>query len=278
MQQSSPDLLKVTDSADSHVTNPIYVEIDDKSTSDMGLLVEKEEEEGSRQVVGEPPVGRIISYESANESEEGDGSESSAFLQKRKRASSESNVKESPQQPKLAPLTKPANVGRSKSLRQAPSRPELPPRPVVTPPTHQEVLSPPPGESETAPMISVVDPSPKAPRRSSRPAALATKTKKYQNIESGSSSPGSPAKEEEEEGRQGFTRLRLTDSTAPSKRGHARSTSLDLTKVIMPSSEVVADVPPAVPPPPPPVSSHVLVVESVRLSCLSVMAMFSYPS
>ncbi len=243
VQQSAPDLLKARDSEDSHVTNPIYVEVNDQSTSDVGPLVATEEEEEEEEVVSDPPVGRIISYESADESEGGGEDESSTIVQTRRRTSSEGSTRTPPLVLKPSVPTKPANIGRSKSLRQAP---ELPPRPV--PPSADNA------ESESTPMISVQAASPKTTsRRMSRPATLVTKTKKYQTMGSGSPSPTSPVVAEGSDGKDS-TWLEPVGPTLPSKRSHARSASLDLKKMMSP--DVVADVPPAMPPPPPPVSLY----------------------
>ncbi|CAI8011383.1 Intersectin-1 [Geodia barretti] len=126
------------------------------------------------------------------------------------------------------------------SVRRALSLKQFSPPPVETDRGHTSPpASPfsPPASTETAPIIFFQNPSPKHPHLSK--AAAAVSKSGYHKLS------GAGEDEEGEESKE------LKQPMISRERGHGRSTSLDLNKMI-PGSSVLSDMPAAEPPRPPP--------------------------
>lgn len=253
---------RMEEGREGHSTEPV---MEEHNTSDTGLLVtaqslenteasaESRKAEGRKAAVPasnaqEPAIGRIISIDADSE-EEGEEDESTAFFQRRKRTSSEGTVqKDLPQEQGSSKQLIVGPVRRSKSLRHTPSHPD----PLVD--SHRvypEDGDPSPkGESETTPIITLDLPLPKpAPRKGLRSAAVGVDKSRYTSLGSPSTSPTGPAHEDREEGSDSSESPVL----ALKERGHARSTSLDLKKMLKEGGgQAHTGLPSAVPPKPPP--------------------------
>jgi hypothetical protein len=123
------------------------------------------------------------------------------------------------------------------SVRRAMSLKQFPPPPVEAERGHTSPpASPfsPPASTETAPIISFQNPSPKHPHLS----MAVSKSGHHKLSGAGVDEEGGESKE-------------LKQLTMGRERGHGRSTSLDLNKMI-PGSSVLSDMPAAEPPRPPP--------------------------
>ena len=311
VQKSAPDLLgpdpgaaeqpslpedsgleedRMEETREGHSSDPVLVAIEENSTGDSGPLVHSQSPEipkasaeiKSKRVAvpaaktREPAIGQIISIDPDSE-EELEEDENTSFFQRRKRTSSEGTVqKDLVQEPSSSKQLAVGPVRRSKSLRHTPSHPD----PLVD--SHR--VSPedgghsPGGETETTPIITLdLSSSKPAPHKGSRPAAPGVDKSKYTSLGSPPSSPTGSSPQDGQEGTD--SRLFARGSESPmlsmKERGHARSTSLDLKKMLQEGGDqgeayclpwiptlthvcflttVHTGLPSAVPPKPPPVS------------------------